>query len=32
MQFFTAYENIMLPLAIRGKRDNARVDDILTEV
>lgn len=32
VQFFTAYENIMLPLAIRGKRDNARVDDILTEV
>lgn len=28
VQFFTAYENVMLPLAIRNERDKKAVDDI----
>jgi putative ABC transport system ATP-binding protein len=32
VQFFTAYENIMLPLSIRDKKDSGRVEGIIESV
>jgi putative ABC transport system ATP-binding protein len=32
VQFFTAYENIMLPLSIRNKKDVALIDNIIEDV
>jgi putative ABC transport system ATP-binding protein len=32
VQFFTAFENVMLPRAIRGDRDPARVRELLADV
>ncbi len=32
VQFFTAYENVMLPLSIRNQPDAHRVDEIFTHI
>ena len=32
VQFFTAYENVMLPLSIRGAQDVAKVDEIFQHI
>jgi ABC-type lipoprotein export system ATPase subunit len=32
VQFFTAYENVMLPLSIRDKQDTGLVDELFTSV
>jgi putative ABC transport system ATP-binding protein len=32
IQFFTAYENVMLPLSIRNKQNTSRVDELFRDV